>query len=240
MTTQHFIGTILALCTQSVLSNSHSYSSQSHPLSTTQINAINPGSALGENRSSLFRGRARISTDPIDVDYSETNRIEDAHRHEHRLQSIDTLNHFPHLVSSTSAHRSIDSKEGIRLTIHSRDHAWEGDDNDNDNDLSHGHERKYLKTGTTIVGVQTRGSIILAADTRATEGTVVADTRCEKVHQLSRNVWCCGAGTSADLDALTRKVRYTFLLKGVVKNSVGNDGFSYGCEERDGADFRNE
>ena len=96
---------------------------------------------------------------------------------------------------------------------------------------------KYLKTGTTIVGIQTRNAIILAADTRATEGTVVADTRCEKVHQLSKNVWCCGAGTSADLDALTRKVRYTFLVRGVMRESIGNDGFEY-CASRGGGGDR--
>ncbi|GFH59003.1 hypothetical protein CTEN210_15479 [Chaetoceros tenuissimus] len=90
---------------------------------------------------------------------------------------------------------------------------------------------KFLKTGTTIVGVQTKDGIILAADTRATEGSVVADTRCEKVHQLSRNVWCCGAGTSGDLDALTRKVRYNFLLKNMIRDSIGNDGFAQDQEE---------
>mmetsp|Transcript_15322 Transcript_15322/g.18648 ORF Transcript_15322/g.18648 Transcript_15322/m.18648 type:complete len:491 (+) Transcript_15322:77-1549(+) len=83
-----------------------------------------------------------------------------------------------------------------------------------------------LKTGTTIVGVKTSDTIVLAADTRATEGSVVADILCEKVHQISQNIWCCGAGTSADLDALTRKVRYTFLLKTMIQESVGNNGCS--------------
>ncbi len=84
------------------------------------------------------------------------------------------------------------------------------------------HQFRTLKTGTTIVGVKTPSCIIIAADTRATESTVVADKRCEKVHQLAQNVWCCGAGTSGDLDALTRRVRYTFLLKGMLEDSIGN------------------
>lgn len=79
-----------------------------------------------------------------------------------------------------------------------------------------------LKTGTTIVGIKTSNCIIIGADTRATEGSVVADKLCEKVHQLSQNVWCCGAGTSADLDSLTRKIRYTFLLKSMIYESIGN------------------
>ncbi len=79
-----------------------------------------------------------------------------------------------------------------------------------------------LKTGTTIVGIKTSNCIIIGADTRATEGSVVADKLCEKVHQLSQNIWCCGAGTSADLDSLTRNIRYTFLLKSMVYESIGN------------------
>jgi 20S proteasome subunit beta 2 len=92
-------------------------------------------------------------------------------------------------------------------------------------DMKHRSSR-YLKTGTTIVGLKVKDCVILAADTRATEGTVVADTRCEKVHQLSQNIWCCGAGTSADLDSLTRKVRYTFLLKSMKQTAIGNEHIS--------------
>ena len=99
--------------------------------------------------------------------------------------------------------------------------------NNYNNNYNQNHNRKQfktLKTGTTIVGIKTSNAIIIAADTRATEGTVVADKLCEKVHQLSQNVWCCGAGTSADLDALTRKIRYTVLLKRMVYDSIGNNG----------------
>ncbi|KAL3779592.1 hypothetical protein ACHAW5_005425 [Stephanodiscus triporus] len=58
------------------------------------------------------------------------------------------------------------------------------------------------RTGTTIVALLAENStvLILAADTRSTDGSTVADNRCEKLHQISRNVWCAGAGTSADVD----------------------------------------
>ena len=36
-------------------------------------------------------------------------------------------------------------------------------------------------TGTTIVGCLFEGGIVLGADTRATEGPIVADKNCEKV-----------------------------------------------------------
>jgi len=47
---------------------------------------------------------------------------------------------------------------------------------------------------------------VLAADTRATNGEIVADKRCEKIHRLAPNIYCCGAGTAADAEQLTRAV----------------------------------
>ena len=40
---------------------------------------------------------------------------------------------------------------------------------------------KATSTGTTIVGCLFKDGIILGADTRATEGPIVADKNCEKV-----------------------------------------------------------
>ena len=59
------------------------------------------------------------------------------------------------------------------------------------------------KTGTTIVGVIFDGGVVLGADTRATEGDTVADKNCEKIHYIADNIWCCGAGTSADTESTT-------------------------------------
>ena len=50
-----------------------------------------------------------------------------------------------------------------------------------------------------------QGGIALAADTRATAGTVVADKNCEKIHKLAPNIFCCGAGTAADCEHVTGK-----------------------------------
>lgn len=65
---------------------------------------------------------------------------------------------------------------------------------------------KTLKTGTTIVGVVYRDGIVLGADTRATEGSIVADKRCKKIHYMAPNIMCCGAGTAADTEAVTNMV----------------------------------
>lgn len=59
------------------------------------------------------------------------------------------------------------------------------------------------KTGTTIAGVVFAGGVVLGADTRSTNGDTVADKNCEKIHYIAPNIFCCGAGTAADTEAVT-------------------------------------
>ncbi|KAI8867386.1 proteasome subunit beta type-7 [Ramicandelaber brevisporus] len=65
---------------------------------------------------------------------------------------------------------------------------------------------KATSTGTTIVGVVYKDGIVLGADTRATEGPIVADKNCEKIHYLAPNMYCCGAGTAADTEFTTNMI----------------------------------
>ncbi|XP_061164651.1 proteasome subunit beta type-7-like [Saccostrea echinata] len=60
------------------------------------------------------------------------------------------------------------------------------------------------KTGTTIVGIIYKDGVVLGADTRATEDTVVADKNCSKIHYIADNIYCCGAGTAADTEMTTQ------------------------------------
>jgi 20S proteasome subunit beta 2 len=60
-----------------------------------------------------------------------------------------------------------------------------------------------IKTGTTIGGIVFKDGLVLGGDTKATEGPIVADNNCEKVHYLAPNMYCCGAGTAADNDFMT-------------------------------------
>lgn len=62
---------------------------------------------------------------------------------------------------------------------------------------------RFTKTGTTIVGLCYKDGLVLGADTRATEGPIVADKNCEKIHYMAPNIYCCGAGTAADTDNVT-------------------------------------
>uniref|UniRef100_A0A0A9DB05 proteasome endopeptidase complex n=1 Tax=Arundo donax TaxID=35708 RepID=A0A0A9DB05_ARUDO len=64
----------------------------------------------------------------------------------------------------------------------------------------------FRKTWTTIVGLVFADGIVLGADTRATEGPIVADKNCEKIHYMAPNIYCCGAGTAANTEAVTDMV----------------------------------
>ncbi|EEH11479.1 proteasome component [Histoplasma capsulatum var. duboisii H88] len=62
---------------------------------------------------------------------------------------------------------------------------------------------KATSTGTTIVGCIFDGGVVIAADTRATSGPIVADKNCEKLHYITPKIWCAGAGTAADTEFTT-------------------------------------
>ena len=47
---------------------------------------------------------------------------------------------------------------------------------------------KAVKTGTTIAGLIFKDGVILGADTRATEGNIVADKNCFKLHYMAPNI----------------------------------------------------
>jgi 20S proteasome subunit beta 2 len=49
----------------------------------------------------------------------------------------------------------------------------------------------------------TQDGVVLGADTRSTNGDTVADKNCEKIHYIAPNIYCCGAGTAADTEAVT-------------------------------------
>lgn len=65
---------------------------------------------------------------------------------------------------------------------------------------------KATSTGTTIVGCKFKGGVVIAADTRATAGDIVADKNCEKLHRLAPRIWCAGAGTAADTEMVTQLI----------------------------------
>ncbi|VDP27905.1 unnamed protein product [Soboliphyme baturini] len=71
---------------------------------------------------------------------------------------------------------------------------------------------KALSTGTTIAGTLFKDGVVLGADSRATNGQVIADKHCIKLHYLSDSIFACGAGTAADLDQVTAMLRANLTL----------------------------
>jgi 20S proteasome subunit beta 2 len=71
---------------------------------------------------------------------------------------------------------------------------------------------KAWKTGTTICGLIYKDGVVLGGDTRSTSGMTVADKNCEKIHHIAPNIYCCGAGTAADCDAVTSMVSSSLTL----------------------------
>lgn len=57
-----------------------------------------------------------------------------------------------------------------------------------------------------------KDGVVLGADTRATEGPIVADKNCEKIHYIAPNMYCCGAGTAADTEMTTMLISSQVML----------------------------
>jgi 20S proteasome subunit beta 2 len=69
---------------------------------------------------------------------------------------------------------------------------------------SKGLKPRFRSTGTTVAGLVFDGGVVLGADTRATDGSTVCTKAEAKIHSISDNIWCCGAGTAADNDSIAR------------------------------------
>ncbi|KAK8710613.1 hypothetical protein V6N13_145927 [Hibiscus sabdariffa] len=57
-----------------------------------------------------------------------------------------------------------------------------------------------------LLSQHSQDGVILGADTRATEGPIVCDKNFEKIHYMAPNIYCCGAGTTADTEVVTDMV----------------------------------
>lgn len=66
---------------------------------------------------------------------------------------------------------------------------------------------------TTLAGVVFDGGVVLGADSRATEGSLIADSVCDKLHVLCENCAAGGCGTAADADEISRHVALDLRLE---------------------------
>ena len=77
---------------------------------------------------------------------------------------------------------------------------------------------EQLKTGTTTVGLVCKDGVVLAADKRATAGSMVVDKRAEKVHVLNDDFACTIAGSVSDAQLIIKLIRAEIKLKEVRSN----------------------
>merc|ERR1712183_930251 len=71
---------------------------------------------------------------------------------------------------------------------------------------------KVKTTGTTLAGCVFKDGVVMGSDNRATAGDIIADKSCMKVHYMASNIYCCGSGTSADCDQVTKMVSQSLAL----------------------------
>jgi len=65
---------------------------------------------------------------------------------------------------------------------------------------------KEVETGTTTVGIACKDGVVLAADRRATAGTLIAHKKTKKVYRLDENLGLTTAGLVGDLQVLARYI----------------------------------
>ena len=67
-------------------------------------------------------------------------------------------------------------------------------------------EPKELETGTTTLGLACKDGTVLAADRRATAGTMIAHKHTRKVYKIDDNIGLTTAGLVGDLQVLARYI----------------------------------
>ena len=72
-----------------------------------------------------------------------------------------------------------------------------------------------VKKGTTTIGIVCKDGIILAADRRATAGTLIVDKKAPKIHKITDNSAVTIAGTVSDAQMLIKLLQAEMRLKSI-------------------------
>lgn len=70
-----------------------------------------------------------------------------------------------------------------------------------------GENQKSLKTGTTTVGLEYKGGVVLATEKRASLGYQVASKSAKKVYRIDDTIGLTTAGSVGDVQAITRYMK---------------------------------
>lgn len=80
-------------------------------------------------------------------------------------------------------------------------------------------EPQVIDTGTTTIGLVCRDGVVLAADRRATAGTMIAHKKTRKVYRIDENLGLTTAGLVGDLQVLARYIRAEVELYKLKRNT---------------------
>ncbi len=75
-----------------------------------------------------------------------------------------------------------------------------------------------LKTGTTTIGLVCKDGIVLAADRRATMGSMIATKKAQKVYIIKPNMAVTIAGTVSDIQMIIKLIKAELSLKEIRTN----------------------
>ena len=70
-----------------------------------------------------------------------------------------------------------------------------------------------VKKGTTTVAMMCKDGVVLAADKRATAGTLIANKYVEKIQSIADNIAVTTAGTVSDFQLIIKLIRAELALK---------------------------
>jgi len=74
-------------------------------------------------------------------------------------------------------------------------------------------ELKQLKTGTTILGIVCKDGVVMAADRRASVGTIIYDKAMKKVYQLNDYLVFSGCGSATEIQKVGKLLTAELKLK---------------------------
>ncbi|NOZ80972.1 MAG: proteasome subunit beta [DPANN group archaeon] len=74
-------------------------------------------------------------------------------------------------------------------------------------------QNKFLKTGTTTIGIVCKDGIVIGADKRATAGNLIVDAQAEKVHDIGNEMAITIAGMVSDAQLLTKLIKAEIKIK---------------------------
>ena len=94
------------------------------------------------------------------------------------------------------------------------------ENNFNNKQLDHEQYEKMLQTGTTTVGIMIKDGVVVATDSQATAGTMVASKQAQKLFEINKYTAATIAGGVADSQYVINQLKALSRLKEIEEGEV--------------------